>query len=294
MQDTILAEAVGVQAMPPVTDVILRLEGIEKTFHPTRHRQVPVLRGVDLEVHRGEVIAMIGPSGSGKSTTLRCINLLERPDSGRIWIDDALVFEAADGRTRREPTRREMRELRRRVGMVFQGFHLFPSMTVLENIVMPQVRSLGRGRAASTDRAKDLLDKVGLAEKADAKPISLSGGQQQRVAIARALALDPEIMLFDEPTSAIDPELRIEVLRVMRRLADAGMTMIVVTHELGFARQVADRVVFFDAGEILECDSPQKVLDRPGHVRVRSFVAAVAGELEAEATPPATPPAAES
>jgi polar amino acid transport system ATP-binding protein len=284
MQETSLVapEGVDAQVMLSTAEVVMRLEGLEKTFHPSRHTQVSVLRGVDLEVHRGEVIAMIGPSGSGKSTTLRCINLLERPDSGRIWIDDRLVFEAAGGAVSREPDRREMRELRRRVGMVFQGFHLFPSMTVLENIVMPQVRSLGRGKQAATERAHDLLTKVGLAEKANAKPASLSGGQQQRVAIARALALDPEIMLFDEPTSAIDPELRIEVLRVMRRLADAGMTMIVVTHELGFARQVADRVVFFDAGEIVECDSPTEVLDRPKHARVRAFVAAVAGELEPE------------
>ncbi|WP_445321586.1 amino acid ABC transporter ATP-binding protein [Nocardioides sp. GXZ039] len=222
--------------MSSAVDVVLRLEGLEKTFQTSYHGRVPVLRGVDLEVRRGEVIAMIGPSGSGKSTTLRCINLLERPDSGRIWVDDDLVFSAPGSRAEQEPNSRALRDLRRRVGMVFQGFHLFPTMTALDNIVMPQVRSLGRSRVEATTRAKDLLEKVGLAHKAEAKPGSLSGGQQQRVAIARAVALDPEVMLFDEPTSAIDPELRIEVLRVMRKLADSGMTMIVVTHELGFAR----------------------------------------------------------
>ena len=285
MQDISLATARPMEAaaMSPSRDVIMRLEGLEKTFHTSRHGRLPVLRGVDLEVHRGEVIAMIGPSGSGKSTTLRCVNLLERPDSGQIWIDDKLVFDASSGRVDCEPNNRALRDLRRRVGMVFQGFHLFPTMSAIDNIVMPQLRSLGRSRPEAVARAQDLLEKVGLAHKADARPGSLSGGQQQRIAIARALALDPEIMLFDEPTSAIDPELRIEVLRVMRSLADAGMTMIVVTHELGFARQVADRVVFFDGGEILECGAPRDVLDQPKHERVRAFVAAVAGELEPQA-----------
>ena len=258
-------------------DVILRLEGLEKTFHVSRHLQLPVLRGVDLEVRRGEVIAMIGPSGSGKSTTLRCVNLLERPDVGQIGIDGQLVFDGAAGTA---PSAKQLRELRQRVGMVFQGFHLFPTMSVLDNVIMPQVRGLGRTRQAATERARALLSSVGLGDKSDSRPASLSGGQQQRVAIARALALDPEVMLFDEPTSAIDPELRIEVLRVMRGLADAGMTMIVVTHELGFARRVADRVAFFDEGRILECGPPADVLDRPRHQRVAAFVAAVDGDLE--------------
>lgn len=281
MQDNMVALEPGTDTTAPESeDVILKLEGITKTFRPTRHTSVAVLKGVDLEVRRGEVIAMIGPSGSGKSTTLRCINLLERPDRGRITLDDKTVFEVTDGRCTTQPNTRQLRDLRRRVGMVFQGFHLFPTMTVLENLVMPQVRSLGRHQPDATKTALELLDKVGLADKPDSRPDSLSGGQQQRVAIARALALDPEVILFDEPTSAIDPELRIEVLRVMRQLADAGMTMVVVTHELGFARQVADRVAFFDDGAILENSRPDNILDRPHHERIRTFVAAVDGKLE--------------
>ncbi|WP_246618085.1 MULTISPECIES: amino acid ABC transporter ATP-binding protein [Streptomyces violaceusniger group] len=260
-------------------DVLLSLSRLSKTFHPRRHAALPVLRGVDLEVRRGEAIAVIGPSGSGKSTALRCINLLERPDSGSIRLDGKPVFEASDTGPAVGPSVRALRDLRRRVGMVFQGFHLFPTMSVLANVTMPQVRSLGRGRADAERRSLELLEKVGLADKANARPQTLSGGQQQRVAIARALALDPEVMLFDEPTSAIDPELRIEVLRVMRGLAEAGMTMIVVTHELQFARQVADRIVFFDAGTVLECGPPEQVLDRPRHERVRHFLTAVSGAL---------------
>jgi polar amino acid transport system ATP-binding protein len=278
MQDSIPART-ALDAVATTPDAVLRLSRLTKTFHPHRHADVPVLRGVDLDVHRGEVVAMIGPSGSGKSTALRCTNLLERPDAGSVRLDGDLVFEAVDGTATVSPSVRELRELRRRVGMVFQGFHLFPTMSVLENVTMPQVRSLGRSRDAAVRRARELLESVGLADKADARPLTLSGGQQQRVAIARALALDPEIMLFDEPTSAIDPELRVEVLRVMRGLADAGMTMIVVTHELGFARQVADRIVFFDAGTVLECGPPGQVLDRPRHDRVRSFLTAVEGTL---------------
>jgi polar amino acid transport system ATP-binding protein len=275
-----LRERVADEPVPDAAaDVVLALRGLEKTFRPHRRAEVPVLRGVDLDVHRGEVVAMIGPSGSGKSTSLRCINLLETPDTGTITLDGRIVFKSAGGTVAVRPTVPELRELRRRIGMVFQGFHLFPTMSVLENLVMPQVRSLGRTRSEAEQRARELLARVGLAGKEDARPRSLSGGQQQRVAIARAVALEPEIMLFDEPTSAIDPELRVEVLRVMRSLAESGMTMIVVTHELGFARQVADRIVFFDHGTILESGPPAQVLRQPEHVRVREFLDAVSGSI---------------
>jgi polar amino acid transport system ATP-binding protein len=272
-------EASPVKTRPTEAPVLLRLSRLTKTFHPHHHDAVHVLRGVDLEVRRGEVVAMIGPSGSGKSTTLRCINLLERPDGGSLYVDGQLVFEAVEGSKSIEPSTGQLRDLRRRIGMVFQGFHLFPTMSVLENVSMPQIRSLGRSRAEAERRSRELLDSVGLAGKEGARPRALSGGQQQRVAIARALALDPEVMLFDEPTSAIDPELRVEVLRVMRALADAGMTMIIVTHELAFARNVADRIVFFDGGEILESGPPEQVLERPEHRRVCDFLSAVEGSL---------------
>jgi ABC-type polar amino acid transport system ATPase subunit len=273
--------AVTEQSPEKGAEVMLSLRGLHKTFHPAHQNEIRVLSGVDLDVHRGEVVAMIGPSGSGKSTALRCINLLETPDAGTISLDGEVVFDATDGQVATRPDQRGTRQLRQRIGMVFQGFHLFPTMSVLENITMPQVRALGRDRAAAETRGRELLGRVGLAQKADSRPRSLSGGQQQRVAIARAVALEPEIMLFDEPTSAIDPELRIEVLRVMRGLAESGMTMIVVTHEMSFAEQVADRIVFFDHGVILESGPPAKLLRNPEHDRVREFLIAVHGDLGA-------------
>jgi ABC-type polar amino acid transport system ATPase subunit len=221
-----------------------------------------VLDGVDLEVAHGEAIVIAGPSGSGKSTILRCINGLEPIDAGEIRFDDRAV----------DATSREIYAIRAQIGMVFQQFNLFPHMTVLDNITLGprEVEEAGRGEA--TDRARRLLERVGIPEKADAYPADLSGGQQQRVAIARALAVEPKLMLFDEPTSALDPEMIREVLDVMRDLAQEGMTMIVVTHEMGFAREVCDRIVFIDDGGIVEQGSPEEFFNRTKSERAREFV----------------------
>ncbi|MFD1859498.1 amino acid ABC transporter ATP-binding protein [Aeromicrobium camelliae] len=243
---------------------ILSLRDVEKTF--AGHKAVD---GVSLDIARGEVVAVIGPSGSGKSTMLRCINLLEVPDSGTISVDGKNLDTSGT------VSARDLTQLRRRVGMVFQSFNLFPHMTVLRNISLPQERVLGRSREEADRRSMELLERVGLQQKADAYPAKCSGGQQQRVAIARALALDPEIMLFDEPTSALDPELGLEVLAVMRQLADTGMTMIVVTHEIHFAATVADRLIVMADGRILEQGPPQQVLDDPQHARTRTFLSAI-------------------
>lgn len=243
---------------------LIRLEGLAKHYG-----NFTALSGIDLQVRKGEVLAIIGPSGSGKSTLLRCINYLEPPDGGRLTID-GLTIDAT------RPVRRaELSGLRRRVGMVFQSFNLFPHMSVLRNISLPQQRVLGRSRDEAEARARQLLGRVGLADKAEQFPNRCSGGQQQRIAIARALALDPEIMLFDEPTSALDPELGLEVLAVMRELARSGMTMIVVTHEMGFAETVSDTVVIMAEGRIIEQGPSREVMRSPRHERSRRFLNAV-------------------
>jgi polar amino acid transport system ATP-binding protein len=236
---------------------------------------VHAVDGVSLDVARGEVVCVIGPSGSGKSTFLRCINQLEQIDSGAIWVEDELLgYRQADSQLHRLSDAEVARQ-RREIGMVFQRFNLFHHMTALQNIIEGPVTVQKRPRADAIKDAEALLARVGLADKRDSYPIELSGGQQQRVAIARALAMKPKLMLFDEPTSALDPELVGEVLAVMRDLATSGMTMVVVTHELGFAREVADRVVFMDHGKIVESGRADSVLVAPVQQRTKDFIAAV-------------------
>ena len=251
-----------------MTDSPIVVRGLHKSFGATE-----VLRGVDLEVARGEVVCVIGSSGSGKSTLLHCINGLEPFDAGEVLVCAEPIGwgPERDGVRQRVPER-AMTRLRRRIGMVFQQFNLFPHMTVLGNVIAAPVSVLKQDRAAAVTRARELLAKVGLSHKEDAYPAQLSGGQQQRVAIARALAMGPEAMLFDEATSALDPELVGEVLAAMRGLADEGMTMVVVTHEIGFARDVADRVVFLDRGVVLEHGPARQVLAAPAHPRLREFL----------------------
>jgi polar amino acid transport system ATP-binding protein len=248
-------------------DVVVRIDGLHKSFG-----HLEVVRGVDLEVHRGEVVVIFGRSGSGKSTVLRCVNFIEDPTHGSIEVS-GIRLEGGH-RTRRK--REQVRQLRLHVGMVFQQFNLFPNMTVLENVTCA-ARSAKRGTDAEiSQRAKDLLDRVGLADKSGEHPIRLSGGQQQRVAIARALCMEPDVMLFDEPTSALDPELTGEVLSVMRTLStELHMTMMVVTHEMGFAREVADRMAFFHEGRILEQGPPAQLIGSPEHPETRAFLDAV-------------------
>ncbi|HEU0026137.1 MAG TPA: ectoine/hydroxyectoine ABC transporter ATP-binding protein EhuA [Ktedonobacterales bacterium] len=243
-------------------------QDIHKRFHSNE-----VLRGVTMQVRPGEVVCVIGPSGSGKTTFLRCINHLEKINSGRIYIEGELMGyrEQPDGRLL-EDSERNIARMRSEIGMVFQRFNLFPHMTALENVIEAPMQVKGVPREQAEARARELLAKVGLAEKADAYPARLSGGQQQRVAIARALAMDPKLMLFDEATSALDPELVGEVLKVMRQLAEEGMTMLVVTHEMGFARDVADRVVFMDLGVIVEEGKPADIFTNPKEDRTRSFL----------------------
>jgi polar amino acid transport system ATP-binding protein len=242
-----------------------------------RYRREEVLKGIDLEVASGEVLCLIGPSGSGKSTFLRCINHLEKIDAGRVYVDGELVGYRERGDVLYEMHPREVCRQRADIGMVFQRFNLFPHLTALENVVEAPLRVRGEPKQETIERARALLARVGLQDKADAYPAHLSGGQQQRVAIARALAMRPKLMLFDEPTSALDPELVGEVLAVMRALADDGMTMIVVTHEMAFARDAGDRVAFMDGGVIVEAGPPDEVLSRPRHERTRSFLARIIG-----------------
>jgi ABC-type polar amino acid transport system ATPase subunit len=243
-----------------VTGPAIELQGLRKSFGDHE-----VLSGIDLTVGLGEVVCVIGPSGSGKSTLLRCVNLLEQPTEGRILIEGEDITDPDC----------EVDDVRRRIGMVFQQFNLFPHLDVLGNLTIAQRRVLKRSKDEAGEVARRMLDRVGLAEKERAYPGTLSGGQQQRVAIARALCMDPDMMLFDEATSALDPELVGEVLQVMRDLATGGMTMLVVTHEMGFARRVADRVVFMDAGAIVEQGPPEQVLDHPTHERTQRFLSLV-------------------
>ncbi|MGX1598889.1 amino acid ABC transporter ATP-binding protein [Dietzia maris] len=249
---------------------MVRAEQVCKNFGSLR-----VLKGIDLEVAAGEVLCLVGPSGSGKSTFLRCINHLERVDAGRLYVDGELVGYREKGDKLYEISPKQAARQRRDIGMVFQHFNLFLHRTALENVIEAPMLVKGQSRGEATERARDLLAKVGLAAKADTYPAQLSGGQQQRVAIARALAMDPKLMLFDEPTSALDPELVGEVLGVMRDLADAGMTMVVVTHEMGFAREVADTVAFMDDGVVVESGKPADVLRSPSHQRTKDFLSKI-------------------
>jgi len=246
---------------------MVRAERVCKDFGALK-----VLRGVTLEVQKGQVLVMVGPSGSGKSTFLRCINHLEDISAGRLYVDGELVgYRESRGKLHELPPR-EAAKQRREVGMVFQHFNLFPHRTALENVAEAPIHVKKTKRDRAVARAEELLDQVGLSDKAGAYPAQLSGGQQQRVAIARALAMDPKLMLFDEPTSALDPELVGEVLGVMKKLAGEGMTMLVVTHEMGFAREVADQLVFMDNGVIVESGSPRDVLTNPQHERTKAFL----------------------
>jgi len=239
------------------SEPMIRLRGLSKTFDRTIH----AVRDMDLDVAEGEVLVIVGPSGSGKSTVLRCINLLEVPTTGTVTVDG---FELTDAST-------DIDHVRAEVGMVFQQFNLFPHLTVIQNITLAQRKVRNRSKSEAIDMARRQLIRVGIPEKADAYPRQLSGGQQQRVAIARALAMEPRVMLFDEPTSALDPEMVKEVLDVMLELASEGMTMVVVTHEMGFARAAADRLLFIDEGEVVEVGPPEEVFANPTQDRTRAF-----------------------
>jgi polar amino acid transport system ATP-binding protein len=249
---------------------LVRAENVYKSFGLNE-----VLKGINLEVNRGEVVCLLGASGSGKSTFLRCINHLETLSNGRIWVGDKVVGYRQDGNRLFELSDKEAARQRRSIGMVFQRFNLFPHMTVLENIIEGPVLVKKEKPAEAKRRASEMLARVGLEGREDSYPRQLSGGQQQRVAIARALAMEPELILFDEPTSALDPELVGEVLDVMQDLARSGLTMIVVTHEIGFAKEVADRVAFMHDGEIVEIGTPREVLEYPRHERTQAFLSRV-------------------
>ncbi|MFI6574352.1 amino acid ABC transporter ATP-binding protein [Nocardiopsis sp. NPDC050513] len=256
--------------MTETNDALVVAENVHKRFG-----RLEVLRGIDLTVNRGEVMCVIGPSGSGKSTFLRCVNHLEKLSAGRLWVNGELMGYRQKGGKLHELRDHEIAAQRRDIGMVFQRFNLFPHLSVLGNIIEAPVQVKRVPRAVATETARELLEKVGLPDKADAYPEQLSGGQQQRVAIARALAMEPTLMLFDEPTSALDPELVGEVLDVMRDLARGGMTMVVVTHEMGFAREVGDSLVFMDEGVVVESGSPKDVLASPRHERTQAFLSKV-------------------
>jgi polar amino acid transport system ATP-binding protein len=245
-------------------------EGLYKRFG-----RLEVLKGIDFEVARREVVCIIGPSGSGKSTLLRCINHLEKINAGRLWVDGELVGYREQGGRLHELREKDICAKRAEIGMVFQQFNLFPHMTVLDNVIEAPIRVKGLHKDQAVALAEQLLDSAGMKEKADAYPKQLSGGQQQRVAIARALAMQPKLMLFDEPTSALDPELVGDVLAVMRDLATSGMTMIVVTHEMGFAREVGDTLIFMDNGVVVESGLPREVLASPAHERTKAFLSKV-------------------
>ena len=249
------ADASGASAAS--NEIVVRIEDLRKSFGDNE-----VLRGIDLDVHRGEVVVILGPSGSGKSTLLRCVNLLEKPTGGRIFFEDTEITAK----------KTDINKVRAKVGMVFQNFNLFPHLTAKKNVMLAQQKVLHRNADEAARIAVEQLEKVGLGDRIDYKPSELSGGQQQRVAIARALAMDPHVMLFDEATSALDPELVRDVLSVMKGLAKGGMTMIVVTHEMGFARDVADRVIFMDGGFIVEQGTPEDVFDHPKSDRTKDFL----------------------
>lgn len=239
---------------------MIETNNLVKSFH-----SIEVLKGVSETIQRGEKVAIIGPSGSGKSTFLRCLNLLERPTSGEIWFEgDCISDKGAD-----------INAVRQRMGMVFQHFNLFPHLTILDNIMLAPVQLKRMDKPAAEAKAMELLERIGLADKAKAYPATLSGGQKQRIAIVRALAMNPEVMLFDEPTSALDPEMVGEVLDLIRELAEAGMTMVIVTHEMGFAREVASRVLFMDEGEIKERNTPKELFDHPRNERLKTFLSKV-------------------
>ena len=240
------------------TDVLIRVEGLEKHFGDNIH----ALNGVDAEIRRGEVVVVIGPSGSGKSTFLRCLNLLEMPSAGRITFEGVDITDP----------KVNINLHRQKMGMVFQHFNLFPNMTVLKNMTCAPVTLRKKTKEAAEATAKQLLERVGLSDRADAYPNQLSGGQKQRIAIVRALCMEPDVMLFDEPTSALDPEMVGEVLDVMKQLAREGMTMVVVTHEMGFAREVGDRVIFMDGGRIIEEGTPEQIFDHPENPRLKEFL----------------------
>jgi polar amino acid transport system ATP-binding protein len=249
----------------PAPSLAVDVRNVSKSFAGTQ-----VLRNVSLKVARGQTVSVLGPSGSGKSTLLRCINWLEEPDSGEIFIAGERIGVRADGKTRMSD--RELARMRARIGMVFQSFNLWPHLTVLQNVTEAPIHVLGRPREEAVAVAEALLDKVGIAEKRDAYPYVLSGGQKQRVAIARALAMNPAVILFDEPTSALDPELVGGVLGVMRALAEEGMTMVIVTHEMDFARDVSDEIVFIDQGAVVERQPPEVFFARPETTRARQFL----------------------
>jgi polar amino acid transport system ATP-binding protein len=246
-------------------NTIIRVRGLHKQYNKGNRGIVRALDGVDMDVKRGEVVVIIGPSGSGKSTLLRALNLLEEPESGEIWVDGV---DLMDKKT-------DINLHRQKMGMVFQHFNLFPHMTVLGNMTLAPRKLLGKTRAQAEERAMQLLQTVGLADRAEAYPSQLSGGQKQRIAIVRALCMEPEVMLFDEPTSALDPEMVGEVLEVMKDLARKGMTMLTVTHEMGFAREVATRVIFMDGGAIVEEGTPAEIFDHPKSDRLKNFLAKV-------------------
>ena len=237
-------------------EVLLELKDLHKSFG-----NLEVIKGIDLEIDKGDILVIIGPSGSGKNTVLRCMNLLEEPTSGQI------IFEGQDILK----NLRTIDKTREKIGMVFQNFNLFPNKTILDNITLAPMKVKGKTREEAEKKAKELLERVGLLDKVDAYPVQLSGGQQQRIAIARALAMEPDMMLFDEPTSALDPEMVKEVLDVIKELAHEGMTMAIVTHEMGFAKEVADRVIFVDGGKIVEDGSPEEVFNRPKSDRAKDF-----------------------
>ena len=249
---------------------LLRIVGLHKSFGP-----LEVLRGIDLDVARGEKLSIIGPSGSGKTTLLRCVNYLEKPSAGHVYIDDTLIGEKQINGKFVHLSDRELAKERAEIGFVFQRFNLFPHLKAVDNVAVAPRRVLGLGKEEAEARARDMLEKVGMAHKADSYPERLSGGQQQRVAIARALAMQPKLMLFDEATSALDPELIGEVLKVIRALAEEGRTMVIVTHELHFAEEISDRVVFMDEGNIVEEGPPQQMFSRPSHDRTRAFLSQI-------------------
>ena len=250
-------DAADIAGADAADETVIRIEDLRKTFGDNE-----VLRGIDLDVRRGEVVVILGPSGSGKSTLLRCVNLLEKPTGGRIFFEDTEITAK----------KTDINKVRAKVGMVFQNFNLFPHLTAKKNVMLAQQKVLHRNKEEAARIAEEQLEKVGLGERIDYRPSELSGGQQQRVAIARALAMDPHVMLFDEATSALDPELVRDVLSVLKELARGGMTMIVVTHEMGFARDVADRVIFMDGGHIVEQGTPEEVFDHPTSDRTKDFL----------------------